>query len=230
MAKTKATHRGECQLCGHVQKLPGGALSLHGYTKQWGFFQGSCPGSRKLPYEISCDQIEKRIPQVRSSIDDLHEHAANVRADRATVRFNKRIQRGYGKYVEQSFEVLASEIVQNDHTFEIPVEITEYAKTEKRVLNFTHYDCEGVDAFVAKLNGLAADAIERHVAQLVSYLDWLVARKRGWSKRELRPVEVEVAKPKTTCDAQDYSFRGKYGACRAKRVAGTNYCYRHQGR
>ena len=40
----KATHDGECQLCGRMQKLPDGRLAKHGYTTRWGFFQGVCPG------------------------------------------------------------------------------------------------------------------------------------------------------------------------------------------
>lgn len=50
MAK-KATHSGTCQCCGRVQKLPNGRLSNHGYTVDWGFFNGTCGGSKELPLE-----------------------------------------------------------------------------------------------------------------------------------------------------------------------------------
>lgn len=60
----KATHSGHCQLCGRLQKLPDGVLAKHGYTKEWGFFDGTCPGSGFLPYEVSCDQVKARIPQI----------------------------------------------------------------------------------------------------------------------------------------------------------------------
>jgi hypothetical protein len=74
----KATHKGECQICGHVQKLPGGNLSKHGYTKRWGFFSGVCHGAGYLPFEVSKDQIagavvavESKIAAVESEIADL---------------------------------------------------------------------------------------------------------------------------------------------------------------
>lgn len=77
MAKT-ATHMGTCQLCGHFQKLPGGKLSVHGYTKQWGFFAGTCPGSRYLPFEVSVDRIEMAIADHTRAAAALRVSAAEV--------------------------------------------------------------------------------------------------------------------------------------------------------
>jgi hypothetical protein len=51
MAK-KATHRGTCQCCGRLQKLPGGLLSKHGYTVDWGYFNGVCWGAHHQPLEL----------------------------------------------------------------------------------------------------------------------------------------------------------------------------------
>lgn len=62
---TKATHYGTCQSCGSFQKLPGGALALHGYTKEWGFFNGTCSGSRHLPFEKSRDYAKECIVKAR---------------------------------------------------------------------------------------------------------------------------------------------------------------------
>jgi len=58
--RQKSTHSGACQLCGHTQKLPGERLSLHGYSVKWNCFTGTCPGSRELPYELSCDLLPPR--------------------------------------------------------------------------------------------------------------------------------------------------------------------------
>lgn len=57
----KAEFQGICQWCGSTQKLPRGVLSLHGYDVQWGFFNGTCRGSRHLPFEQSIDLIEESI-------------------------------------------------------------------------------------------------------------------------------------------------------------------------
>lgn len=71
MTKTssrKATHQGECQICGSTQMLPGGVLSKHGYTVQWGFFSGVCNGAGHLPFEQSKDAIAGVIASVEATI------------------------------------------------------------------------------------------------------------------------------------------------------------------
>ncbi len=64
----KATHNGECQICGAKQALPGGRLSKHGYTVKWGFFSGVCHGAGELPFEQSKDAIAAVIANVETQI------------------------------------------------------------------------------------------------------------------------------------------------------------------
>jgi hypothetical protein len=59
--KMKATHMGTCQVCHAGQKLPQGHLSIHGYTVNYGWFNGTCRGSHRLPVEQSCDIIQESI-------------------------------------------------------------------------------------------------------------------------------------------------------------------------
>lgn len=80
----KATHRGECQLCGRVQMLPSGMLAKHGYTKTWGWFQGTCPGSGHLPYELSTDRIASAVSAVEGQIDALRANADAIDAQTGT--------------------------------------------------------------------------------------------------------------------------------------------------
>lgn len=75
----KSTHRGTCQWCGRVQLLPGGLLAKHGYELSHGFMNGVCRGSGHLPYEQSCDLIQR-------SIDVHRELAAERRAQAAAQR------------------------------------------------------------------------------------------------------------------------------------------------
>ena len=58
--------------------LPGGVLSKHGYTVQWGFFSGVCNGAGHLPFEQSKDAIAgvmasvaATIKSVQAEIDEL---------------------------------------------------------------------------------------------------------------------------------------------------------------
>lgn len=56
MTKTDrtATHNGTCQACGrqHAVNPKTGLLAKHGYTVDWGFFNGTCAGSDKKPLEV----------------------------------------------------------------------------------------------------------------------------------------------------------------------------------
>lgn len=65
----KATHIGECQICGRRQMLPGGVLSKHGYTVDHGFFSGICAGAHKLPFEKSCADIAAVMATVRAEME-----------------------------------------------------------------------------------------------------------------------------------------------------------------
>jgi len=76
--KNKATHSGECQICGHHQKLPGGSLSKHGYTKRWGFFSGVCSGAGHLPFEVSKDQIAGAVAAVEAKIAEVSAEIAEL--------------------------------------------------------------------------------------------------------------------------------------------------------
>lgn len=57
----KATHRGTCQVCSRVQKLPDGKLAKHGYQVLGGFFEGVCFGSNHLPLEQDKTLVEESI-------------------------------------------------------------------------------------------------------------------------------------------------------------------------
>lgn len=70
MAK-KATHRGTCQCCGREQKLPGGVLSKHGYTTEWGFFEGTCTGAGRLPLEKDRSWLDATVENLRAEADVL---------------------------------------------------------------------------------------------------------------------------------------------------------------
>lgn len=78
----KATHDGTCQVCGNYQKLPGGNLSKHGYTKQWGFFSGTCWGAENLPFEQSKDLIDLSIARAKQSLADTEAESAALKAGR----------------------------------------------------------------------------------------------------------------------------------------------------
>ena len=79
----KSTHNGVCQVCGKLQALPGGVLSLHGYTVEHHYFNGVCPGQRELPLEQD-RTIANKIA------NDLRDDAAKAEAELELVFAGKR--------------------------------------------------------------------------------------------------------------------------------------------
>lgn len=57
----RATHNGTCQACGRVQAVipRTGKLAKHGYTVDWGYFDGVCYGSDELPVEHGTDVLDR---------------------------------------------------------------------------------------------------------------------------------------------------------------------------
>ena len=51
---TASTHTGTCQACGRRQAVhvKTGMIAKHGYTTEYGFFNGTCGGSDQLPLEL----------------------------------------------------------------------------------------------------------------------------------------------------------------------------------
>lgn len=76
----KATHSGHCQVCGCSQKLPNGVMSKHGYTVEYGWFNGVCPGAGQLPYEQSCEMVKRSIVMATEHKDRLAKEADELLA------------------------------------------------------------------------------------------------------------------------------------------------------
>lgn len=161
----KATHMGHCQLCGNFQKLPQGALSKHGYTKEWGFFAGTCPGSGWLPFEVSTDRIEQGIIDAELSARRLRHQIAEVRANEGPVVM-RRDYNTKGKPWKP---------------FTLKMDGT-------RTGLHMQYSAANDAELVAKFNSYYAGFLEVQVAGLVDYIKWLSERKAGWKPAELKAV------------------------------------------
>ena len=71
------THRGTCQACGRLQahQNTNGLVAKHGYTVDWGFFNGVCMGADAQPLELDrsmTDQIIKTLRTVEAPKHDKH--------------------------------------------------------------------------------------------------------------------------------------------------------------
>lgn len=78
----KATHRGHCQVCNAIQKLPDNLLAAHGYrVEQRGFggwFSGTCRGSHNLPFERDKRLVDESITNALSLADLKRAHAKDL--------------------------------------------------------------------------------------------------------------------------------------------------------
>jgi len=77
--KGKSTHQGHCQACGRLQMLPNGLLSLHGYTVSFGYFRGTCRGSKEQPFEKSCELVKTFIADAKVGLASVEAFQAKLR-------------------------------------------------------------------------------------------------------------------------------------------------------
>lgn len=190
----KATHKGTCQICGSVQKLPGGRLSQHGYTVDWGFFNGVCGGAHGLPFEQSCDLIE-------SAIESADAQAAKLRAEIAELETTTEyaevaIYYGYRDHPNGK----GGEIIEKHNRDELSIEsrdledgatlyfvevIEQRTGKKQRGTSFTG---RSIAAAMRRANDGAIRRRVRAIAQIEKYVAWQRERIAGWKPAELLPI------------------------------------------
>lgn len=81
----KATHQGNCQVCGRLQALPGTTLSNHGYTvSEFHYFHGVCPGARRQPLQLDRAITDKVVADLRREAKAQMKLAADLRTGKRT--------------------------------------------------------------------------------------------------------------------------------------------------
>lgn len=73
---TKATHDGTCQACGNVQAMSLGnqtTLAHHGYTRQDGWFSGSCQGTYAPPMEHDSAVTSRIVKECEERVAEIDE-------------------------------------------------------------------------------------------------------------------------------------------------------------
>lgn len=200
---TKATHTGECQICGNRQMLPSGVLAKHGYTTRWGFFAGTCPGSGHLPYELSCDRIQLNIDRVKAEAANLRSVAADARKqDDPSACWTHPYIRAATRYAKDGYHWRLSEIRRNpaghglqqlvQHDVLVDFRWTKVGKWERLdVYGDGLYDHDKgsylLDRVALHLNDVYAKHLEREAAQCDAYVAWATPRVTGWKLKPLTP-------------------------------------------
>lgn len=164
--KNKATHYGTCQLCGSLQKLPGGVLSRHGYFLFHGTFEGTCPGSSWAPYEKSTDRIEAGLGYVAKTLGKIQARITTVSEITDPTQVYKQDFNQKGK---PWIVATIKDMTQYKLMYSIPAVTS--------------------DAEVVRIaNGKYINYLSAKVAAQEEYAKWLTKRKASWVETELPPV------------------------------------------
>jgi hypothetical protein len=181
----RATHRGTCQVCGRLQKLPAGKLSKHGYTKRWGFFEGTCPGAHYRPFEQAFDRIQVAIDRTKGQIADLQDQQAQLRGpiDSNLAPYHK-----YDPYLGGYYESTVIVDLANG-----AIRLTEKSSDPSKpgkVHWGNQYGCFGtVEQAIRKLRDQRNDRIVRDIQRRNEYVQWQEKRIAEWKPGELQPVK-----------------------------------------
>lgn len=188
----KATHTGTCQVCGAEQKLPGGTLSLHGYTVRWGFFSGTCRGAGHLPFELSKDLIESAIANAQAIAAGLRQGADALDADTTPAAV------WVHEYRPATWENRTSAHVWRLIPLaELDVRTygTERTYYELRYVNSATKRTERVGDMEASVNEAAhkantrrATAMRREAADADQYVTWQQGRIADWQPQALKAI------------------------------------------
>lgn len=100
----KATHKGTCQICGRQHKVNTntGMLAKHGYTIDFGWFNGTCTGSDNLPYEKSCDMTKKSISLTNDYINTLKNKIESIKLWQVNDEIDIVLYFGFNEYFKGS--------------------------------------------------------------------------------------------------------------------------------
>lgn len=183
----KATHKGTCQVCGAVQKLPRGRLAAHGYTTKWGFFSGTCSGSHHLPFEQSKNLIDSCIVSAQASIDSAAHELVELAAQSDVCHIRQYIN---GKW--QWSQVPKAEIIEtspNRYVF-----APELGTLPKRVgrQDIGHHSNKTVESAIIYHNNTDHGwrrELENRIKDTKQYVDWQTERARAWTEQELLPIK-----------------------------------------
>lgn len=198
----KATHSGTCQICGCHQKLPSGKLSKHGYTKQWGFFEGVCSGAGHLPFEQSTDLIEGIIKSVRASMWALEGEKLELLAMTDCMVHLKWHDKRKGESIyhwskapldTMSLGGWTGNQLKSSHTEQYYVRYGRETFVSKYIHCGLEKDYDSarptMEELIKGANKHYVDTvINKQLKQMSDYLDWQEERVRNWKEQPLTPV------------------------------------------
>lgn len=182
-----ATHKGTCQVCGAMQKLPGGRLSKHGYTTRFGFFEGVCSGAHGLPFEQSTDLIARAVKGAQQQAERITAEADALDTETGFVWISAHVKStGKSRWFQVAREELTMTEVQ--YSFGPVTKITWQAPGARHVSEVGEYTRASVDEKIIAQNSRYASQLRSKVKQITDYIAWQEQRIANWAPAELTPV------------------------------------------
>jgi hypothetical protein len=192
--RKQATHKGECQICGRTQKVPGGRMAKHGYTVSWGFFAGICQGSDALPFEQDCSLVAEAIRGAKAHRDYLVQRITELKADTSPAKAHAQYyvpHHGYSStWVDTNTIVAAEPGGRHSGQWVAPVTDDKRGAYEAS-LGYkarTYGSATAVEAAYKANTRLAEDMERKDLASATQYIDWQTSRLAGWTVQPLRTV------------------------------------------
>ena len=194
MAKSKATHIGECQVCGSFQKLPGGLMAKHGYTTRFNFFEGTCHGSDHLPYELSCDRIQAAADHAKTQAGKLTAEAKKWRgADTGNTAWVQHTPKPSFALKNPQSHWIQAELSQEDvrgqrHTkYTHGPDVRTVPHNNTVSIDYSHPK-KSLPDIVKEQNNKYADHLSGVAKQHSDYLGYAAQRIKDWKPKPLRPI------------------------------------------
>lgn len=192
---SKATHKGTCQCCGSLQKLPGGKLSLHGY-EVIRIFRGTCMGSRHLPFEQSKDLIESAIAYALERRESISRNIGEAEAESRMASAGGRQCWYHVYHSELSSRTKGAVYLWHRVTLIDGAEGTESRPFVKA------YQIEGQEPerigghsdfpfFIRENNGYYVKEMREELKKVDKYVEWQRQRIKDWAPKELSPIDAD---------------------------------------
>jgi len=178
----KSTHKGTCQGCGAMQKLPNGVLSKHGYTVDWGFFNGVCGGANHAPFEESTDLIEGFIVSATEQKKRIEAEMAKL-AEAVDPNDVWRYTYQNHKYFWEKRVLVLDGEYETFKTWKWVIKKGERKGSEK----ISHYgkSPDTIEEAVKFENARYIRHLERHITEIDNYIEWQEKRVAEWEPKPL---------------------------------------------
>lgn len=189
----KATHTGTCQICGNMQKLPNGRLSKHGYTVDYGYFNGVCRGHGALPFERSIDLIAKVMTDATAEADRLEAESAEYASSYSHEDIMHRVYRKgtastVGGYIWiKDALVMGTPRFEGDEFTYVTWENTEFNRPGN--VSYAGSHARSVAEAVPFERAKWAKHLMNQSQGLREYVKWQQKRIKNWEPTALTPID-----------------------------------------